>query len=411
MTMNELAGRHILLGVAAGIAAYKAAYLCRRLKEAGADVWVSMTRSATHFITPLTMETLSEREVLIEMFPANRFVGTRHIDVAQWTDLAVIAPATADFIGRYANGLADDMLTTLLISTTAPVLIAPAMNTDMYNHAAVQQNMATLRQRGVYFVDPTVGELACKTYGVGRMAEPEVIAAEAARLLGQSQVKDLSGATILVTAGPTREPLDPVRYLSNRSSGKMGYALAEAAQKRGARVILVSGPTALATPPGVERVDVETAQQMHDAVMTRLADCSAVIAVAAVSDWRAKDQAAEKLPKADGPPKLKLEATPDILGAVGARKSEGQYVVGFSLETDEQKLASSEKLTAKNLDLLVANNPMMAGSEFGGDSNEAILALRDGTSERPGLLSKHDLAQRILDHVAAGLATKTKATV
>jgi phosphopantothenoylcysteine decarboxylase/phosphopantothenate--cysteine ligase len=409
--MNELADRHILLGITAGIAAYKAAYLCRRLKEAGADVWVSMTRSATHFITPLTMETLSEREVLIEMFPANRFVGTRHIDIAQWTDLALIAPATADFIGRYANGLADDMLTTLLISTKAPVLIAPAMNTEMYNHPAVQQNMATLRQRGVHFVDPAVGELACKTYGVGRMAEPETIAAEAARLLGQTVPKDLSGATVLVTAGPTREALDPVRYISNRSSGRMGYAVAEAAQQRGARVILVSGPTILAAPVGVERVDVETAQQMHDAVMARMTDCAAIVAVAAVSDWRAKEQAANKLPKADGPPKLKLEATPDILASVGEKKSDRQFVVGFSLETDAQKLTSADKLKAKSLDLLVANNPLMAGSEFGGDSNEAILTLRDGTVERPGLLSKRDLADRILDHVSAGIAANTKARV
>jgi phosphopantothenoylcysteine decarboxylase/phosphopantothenate--cysteine ligase len=370
------------------------------LKEAGADVWVSMTKSATHFITPLTMETLSERDVLIDMFPANRFVGTRHIDVATWTDLAIIAPATADFIGRYAGGLADDMLTTLLISTTAPVLLAPAMNTEMYNNVAVQENMARLRARGIGFVDPGIGELACKTVGVGRMAEPDAIVAAAEAVFSAIPGNDLAGKTILVTAGPTREQIDPVRYISNHSSGKMGYAVAEAAQRRGARVILISGPTSLATPERVERIDVVSAQEMHDRAMERFGECSAAIAVAAVSDWRVAVPSANKLPKSDGPPQLAFEATPDVLGAMGKKKKPNQFLIGFSLETASDRLESKEKLNGKNLDLLVANNPTVPGSEFGGDSNEAILIGKDGQVERPGLLNKRDLANRILDRIA-----------
>lgn len=406
--MSALEGRHILLGITGGIAAYKSAYLCRRLKDAGADVWVSMTRNATHFITPLTMETVSEREVLIEMFPANRFVGTRHIDVADWTDLAIIAPTTANFIGRYANGLADDLLTTLLISMTCPVLLSPAMNTDMWNHPAVQANLATLRARGVHFAEPGVGMLACKTVGVGRMAEPEEIVAVAERLFQTVTVNDLAGQKVLVTAGPTREPLDPVRFISNQSSGKMGYAVAAAAQRRGALVTLISGPTALATPAGVDRIDVETAQQMHDAAIARFDTCAACIAVAAVSDWRAKQPAHDKLPKSDGPPRLDLEPTPDILAALGKKKRPGQVLVGFSLETEPSRLASNEKLTRKNLDLLVANNPTKSGSEFGGDTNEATLIHADGQSDTTGVLTKSELADRILDRVARLLTGGTR---
>jgi phosphopantothenoylcysteine decarboxylase/phosphopantothenate--cysteine ligase len=404
--MDTLQGRHILLGITGGIAAYKSAYLCRRLKGKGADVWVSMTRNATHFITPLTMETLSEREVLLEVFPANRYVGTRHIDISNWTELAIVAPATANFIGRYANGLADDMLTTLLISVTAPVLLAPAMNTDMYNHPAVQENLQRLRSRGVHMVDPTVGQLACHTVGVGRMAEPETIVTAAEVLLQSTRKLDLAGQIILVTAGPTREPIDPVRVITNRSSGKMGYAIAAAAQQRGAHVILVSGPTMLPTPPGVEFISVETAQEMYNAALARFDSCSAAIAVAAVSDWRVSHPEAQKLPKADGPPQLHLEATPDTLATMGARKRPGQFLVGFSLETDPARLDSAAKLRSKNLDLLVANNPTAPGSEFGSDHNDALLIDRAGQVDHPGLLTKQELAQRVLDRVAASLAAR-----
>lgn len=404
--MSNLKDRRILLGITGGIAAYKSAYLCRRLKERGADVWVSMTKNATHFITPLTMETLSEREVLLEVFPANRYVGTRHIDISDWTELAIVAPATANFIGRYANGLADDMLTTLLISVTAPVLLAPAMNTDMYNHRAVQENMQRLRTRGVHMVDPTVGQLACHTVGIGRMAEPETIVAAAEAILLGSGRQDLAGQTILVTAGPTLEPIDPVRVITNRSSGKMGYAIAAAAQQRGANVILVSGPTMLATPPGVELIRVETAQEMYNAALGRFESCVAAIAVAAVADWRVSHPEAQKLPKADGPPHLELEPTPDILATMGARKKPAQILVGFSLETDPTRLDSAAKLRSKNLDLLVANNPTARGSEFGSDHNDALLIDRAGQVDRPGLLTKQELAQRVLDRVALSLAKR-----
>lgn len=409
--MNTLEGRRILLGITGGIAAYKSAYLCRRLKDAGADVWVSMTKHATHFITPLTMETLSQREVLLEMFPENRFVGTRHIDISDWAELSIIAPATANFIGKYAHGLADDLLSTLLISVTSPVLIAPAMNTDMYNHPAVQENMRTLRGRGVHFVEPGVGILACNTFGVGRMAEPEEIVAAAERILDQGRVSDLVGRTILVTAGPTVEPLDPVRVLTNRSSGKMGYAIAARAAERGAKVILISGPTALTAPAKVERIDVETGQQMHDAVMRYFDACDGAIAVAAVSDWRAVHPAAEKLSKDDGPPTLDLEPAPDILDAMGRRKTVRQFLAGFSLETDRGRLESDVKLKRKNLDLLIANNPTESGSEFGGDTNEAVLIGRDGQIDRPGRLTKIALADLILDRVAKALAQMDPARV
>ncbi|MEW5875484.1 MAG: bifunctional phosphopantothenoylcysteine decarboxylase/phosphopantothenate--cysteine ligase CoaBC [Candidatus Zixiibacteriota bacterium] len=402
--MSVLEGKRVLLGITGGIAAYKSAYLCRRLKDAGADVWVTMTRNAAQFITPLTMETLSQREVLIDMFPENRFVGTRHIDISDWAELVIVAPATANFIGKYANGIADDMLTTLLISTQAPVMLAPAMNTDMYNHVAVQENMRTLHGRGVYFVEPGVGLLACNTYGVGRMAEPEEIVRAAEEVLGRSLARDLTGRTILVTAGPTVEPIDPVRVITNRSSGKMGYAVAERAARRGAKVLLVSGPTMLASPAGVERVDIRTAQEMHDAVMSQFDSCDAAIAVAAVSDWRVAGPAMQKLSKNDGPPWLDLVPTPDILAAMGSRKKAGQMLVGFSLETEAARLESPTKLKQKNLDLLIANNPTTPGSEFGGEMNEAILIARDGDVARPGLITKRALADLILDRVAAGLA-------
>ncbi|MBI5869190.1 MAG: bifunctional phosphopantothenoylcysteine decarboxylase/phosphopantothenate--cysteine ligase CoaBC [candidate division Zixibacteria bacterium] len=399
--MSSLTGRHILLGITGGIAAYKSAYLCRRLKDKGADVWVSMTKNATHFITPLTMETLSEREVLLEMFPATRYVGTRHIDISDWTELSIVAPATANFIGRYANGLADDMLTTLLISVTSPVMLAPAMNTDMYNHPAVQENLQRLRARGVHMVDPTSGLLACHTVGVGRMAEPETIVAAAELLLEQSGRHDLTGKTILVTAGPTQEAIDPVRVITNRSSGKMGYAIATAAQQRGAHVILISGPTMLPAPAGIELVNVTSAQEMFNAAMARFDTCSAAIGVAAVSDWRVAKPGLHKLAKADGPPELHLEPTPDILAGMGARKRPGQIIIGFALETDPARLDSVTKLRAKNLDLLVANNPTAPGSEFGSDHNDALLIDREGHVDRPGLLTKQDLAHRILDRLAS----------
>jgi phosphopantothenoylcysteine decarboxylase/phosphopantothenate--cysteine ligase len=397
--MKPLDGRHILLGISGGIAAYKSAYLCRRLKEAGADVWVSMTPNGAKFITPLTMETVSERDVLIEMFPADRYVGTRHIDIAKWTELALIAPATANLIGRYAHGLADDLLTTLLISTTSPVMMAPAMNTEMWYNAAVQENLQKLRNRGVLFVEPGVGELACRTVGVGRMAEPEEILETVIAFFNAQHSRDLLGLSVLVTAGPTQEPLDPVRVITNRSSGKMGYAVAQAAAARGARVTLVSGPTALPRPAVAEFVSVQTAEQMHDAVRSRFERADIAIGVAAVADWRPVHPSDAKLSKDAGAPVINWEPTPDILADLGACKRANQLLVGFSLETNPKRLVSPAKLDKKNLDLLVANNPTQSGSEFGGDTNEAIFITRDGVAESTGVVSKLDLAHLILDRV------------
>ncbi len=397
--MKPLDGRHILLGISGGIAAYKSAFLCRRLKDAGADVWVSMTPNGAKFITPLTMETVSGRDVLIDMFPADRYVGTRHIDIATWTELALIAPATANLIGRYANGLADDLLTTLLISTTSPVMLAPAMNTEMWHNAAVQENLQKLRNRGVLFVEPGVGELACHTVGVGRMAEPEEILESVIAFFNAQRSRDLLGMSVLVTAGPTQEPLDPVRVITNRSSGKMGYAVAQAAVARGAKVTLVSGPTSLPHPAVAEFVPVQTAAQMHDAVRSRFERADITIGVAAVADWRPTHASDSKLSKDAGAPAISWEPTPDILADLGTRKRANQVLVGFSLETDSKRLTSSTKLTRKNLDLLVANNPTQSGSEFGGDTNEAILTRRDGTTESTGIVSKLELAHLILDRV------------
>lgn len=399
--MSPLSGRHILLGITGGIAAYKSAFLCRRLKDAGADVWVSMTPNGAKFITPLTMETVSGRDVLIDMFPADRFVGTRHIDVAQWADLALIAPATANLIGRYANGLADDLLTTLLISTTAPVMLAPAMNTEMWFNAAVQENLQKLRNRGVLFVEPGTGELACHTVGVGRMAEPEEILQSVIEHFNATRSRDLLGVSILVTAGPTQEPIDPVRVITNRSSGKMGYAVAQAAAARGAKVSLISGPTALSRPAVSEFVPVQTAGEMHHAARERFERADIVIGVAAVADWRPTHAADSKMSKDAGSPKIEWEPTPDILADLGSRKRDNQILVGFSLETESERLNSTAKLQKKNLDLLVANNPTKSGSEFGGDTNEAILTSRDGTSTSTGIVSKLDLAHQILDRVIA----------
>jgi phosphopantothenoylcysteine decarboxylase/phosphopantothenate--cysteine ligase len=335
------------------------------------------------------------------MFPADRFVGTRHIDVAQWADLVLIAPATANLIGRYANGLADDLLTTLLISTTAPVMLAPAMNTEMWFNAAVQENLQRLRNRGTLFVEPGTGELACHTVGVGRMAEPDEILEVVIEHFNAARSRDLLGLNILVTAGPTQEPLDPVRVITNRSSGKMGYAVAQAAAARGAKVTLISGPTALPRPAVSEFLPVQTADQMHSAARDRFEGADVVIGVAAVADWRPSHAADSKLSKDAGSPKIEWEPTPDILADLGRRKRDSQILVGFSLETDAARLASSAKLEKKNLDLLVANNPTKSGSEFGGDTNEAILTSRDGTSSQTGVVSKLELAHQILDRALA----------
>jgi phosphopantothenoylcysteine decarboxylase/phosphopantothenate--cysteine ligase len=392
----------ITLGVTGGVAAYKAAELVRRLQQDGFSVQVVMTRSAREFVTPLTFAALSGQKVITDLFgdssggEANLESAIEHIAVAQRTDLLLVAPATADIIASFARGIADDFLTTLYLASTAPVVVAPAMNVNMWNHAATQENIETLRARGVIVVDPDEGYLACGMIGAGRLAGQEQIVA-AVRKTMKAQ-RDLEGETVLITAGPTCEDLDPVRYITNRSSGKMGYAVADAAARRGAKVILVSGPTNLETPAGVERIDVRSANEMHRAVMDRVAAASTAILAAAVADYRPVEQHAEKIKRADSSLTVSFEPTPDILADVA--KNKGQKIVaGFAAETDHVAENARKKLLAKNADLIVANDVTAEGAGFDHDTNIVTLFSRDGRDLALPKMSKSEVAQRILDEV------------
>jgi phosphopantothenoylcysteine decarboxylase/phosphopantothenate--cysteine ligase len=391
-----LKGKRILLGVTGSIAAYKAVELLRELTKRGAEVQVVMTEAATKFVAPLTFETLSRQPVLLDMFSLAYGSRIGHIEATQRADLFVVAPATAQTIARMALGLADDFLSCIFLASRCPVLVAPAMDSDMYQHVAVQENLARLRDRGVQIVDPGYGELASGLVGPGRLADlPEIVAA-VERLV--SPACDLDGRVVLVTAGPTREPVDPVRYLSNRSSGKMGYAIAEAATARGAKVILISGPTSLTPPQGVDVVLVETAQQMYDAVLAKLPTATVVIKAAAVADYRPKHVAGRKIKKDEKVPEVTLEPTPDILAEIGKRK-EGQVLVGFAAETEDLVANARKKLERKNLDLMVANDVGQPGAGFDGDTNIVkILDAQGGVEELP-LQAKRSVADRILDRV------------
>ncbi|HET8921695.1 MAG TPA: bifunctional phosphopantothenoylcysteine decarboxylase/phosphopantothenate--cysteine ligase CoaBC [Candidatus Acidoferrum sp.] len=392
----------ITLGVTGGVAAYKAAELVRLLQQDGFSVQVVMTRGAREFVTPLTFASLSGQKVITDLFgdssggEANLESAIEHIAVAQRTDLLLVAPATADIIAKFARGIADDFLTTLYLASTAPVVIAPAMNVNMWNHAATQENIAALRGRGVTVVDPAEGYLACGMIGPGRLAgQKEIVAAVREALKAQ---RDLDGETILVTAGPTYEDLDPIRYLTNRSSGKMGYAVAEAAARRGAKVVLVSGPTNLETPVGVNRVDVRSAHEMHVAVKDRIADASIAILAAAVADYRPADQSTEKIKKANAPLTIALEPTADILAEVAKNKGQ-KIVVGFAAETDHVAENARKKLQTKNADLIVANDVKAEGAGFDHDTNVVTLFSRDGRDLALPKMSKGEVAQRILDEV------------
>jgi phosphopantothenoylcysteine decarboxylase/phosphopantothenate--cysteine ligase len=392
----------ITLGVTGGVAAYKAAELVRLLQQDGFTVQVVMTRGAREFITPLTFAALSGQKVITGLFgdssggEANLESAIEHIAVAQRTDLLLVAPATADILAKFARGIADDFLTTLYLASTAPVVLAPAMNVSMWNHAATQENVAMLRARGVKIVDPAEGYLACGMIGAGRLAgQAEIIAAVREVLKAE---RDLAGETVLVTAGPTCEDLDPVRYITNRSSGKMGYAVAEAAALRGAKVILVSGPVNLEAPAGVERVDVRTANEMHRAVLDRIAETSIAILAAAVADYRPVERHAEKIKKSSAALHISLEATADILADVA--KSKGQkIIVGFAAETDHVAENARKKLSAKNADLIVANDVTAEGAGFDHDTNIVTLFSRDGRDLALPKLNKSEVAQRILDEV------------
>jgi phosphopantothenoylcysteine decarboxylase/phosphopantothenate--cysteine ligase len=390
----------VALGVTGGIAAYKAAEIVRLLQDRGIRVQVIMTRAAQEFVRPLTFAALSGEKVITGMFApgeehaANIDSAIEHIAVAQSIDALVVAPATADILAHFAQGIAGDFLTTLYLATTAPVVVAPAMNVNMWNHPATQANLEILRRRGVRVVEPGSGYLACGMTGSGRLAENEALVAAVLEALGASQ--DLNGETVLITAGPTREKIDPARYLTNRSSGRMGYAVAEAALRRGARVILVSGPTALTPPAGAEITRVESAGQMRDAVLELLPQATVVIKTAAVSDYRAKSISGQKI-KRKGSITLELEPTEDILKEISLRK-QSQIVIGFAAETENALENARQKLAAKHLDAIVVNDVSREGIGFDSDRNQVTIIAHDEVIEVPEN-TKLEIAQRVLDQV------------
>jgi phosphopantothenoylcysteine decarboxylase/phosphopantothenate--cysteine ligase len=390
-----LHGKEIVLGVTGGIAAYKAVELLRLLTKAGANVRVIMTREAMEFVAPLTFQTLSMNPVYIDLFSliSERDIG--HIALADRADLIVIAPATANIIGKIASGLADDLLTTTVMASKAPVLIAPAMNVNMYQNSIYRENADKLARHGYLFVEPARGMLACGWEGEGKLQEPQIIFEEIVSVLTP---KDLAGEKVLVTAGPTREEIDPVRFISNHSSGKMGYALARAAYRRGAAVTLVSGPTCLDEPYGVEMVRVISAVEMRDAVLRCLDESTIVIKAAAVADYRPEVRGERKMKKSDRPVTLKLVENPDILAEIGKMKG-GRTVIGFAAETDNLVENAREKLQRKNLDMVVANDLGQEGAGFNVDTNVVKLLFREGDVEDVPLMGKDELADLILDRV------------
>ena len=395
-----LKGKTIVLGVTGGIACYKAAALASLLVKQHADVQVVMTENATKFITPITFEQLTGNKALTDTFDRNFQHKVEHIALAQRADMVLIAPATANVIAKLAHGLADDMLTTTVLACTCPKAVAPAMNTNMYENPVTQDNLQLLRHYGWEVVEPASGPLACGTEGKGRLPEPEQLLETCLHTLAHE--KDLVGKRVLVTAGPTREALDPVRYLTNHSSGKMGYAVAKAASRRGAEVTLVSGPTALPRPQYMEVVDVVSAQDMFEAVTARAPEMDIVIKAAAVADYRPASVADNKIKKKDGDFSIPLERTQDILGTLGANKPAGQFLCGFSMETENMLENSRAKLTKKNLDMIAANNVKVEGAGFGVETNVLTLITPDGVQELP-LMSKDSAADVLLDAIAEKL--------
>lgn len=394
----------VVLGVSGGIAAYKAAEIVRLLQERGIRVQVVMTRSAQEFIRPLTFAALSGEKVITDMFATSDGAGqaapnidsaVEHIAVAQSLDALLVAPATADVLAKFAQGIASDFLTTLYLATTAPVVVAPAMNVNMWNHPATQANLEILKKRGVRVIDPGEGYLACGMTGSGRLAENEVIIAAVMEALGASQ--EFAGERILITAGPTREKIDPVRYLTNRSSGRMGYALAEAALRRGARVLLVSGPTSLTAPGAAEVTRVESAEEMRQAMLQLLPQATIVIKTAAVSDYRPKSPSTQKI-KRTGPMSLDLEPTADILAEV-ARHKKSQIIVGFAAETQNVLENARKKLASKSLDAIVVNDVSQEGIGFDSERNAVTIITQSEVVEVPET-TKWEVAQRVLDQIA-----------
>lgn len=387
----------VLVGITGGIAAYKIAELVSRLYKNGFNVQVVMTEHATRFITPLTLRTLSNNPVLVDMFDESGTHRVQHIGVAEEADILVIAPATANFIAKMACGLADDLLSTIVLATRAPVLIVPSMNTNMYDHPATQDNIRKLKDRGVIVLEPAEGALACGVSGRGRLPEIEIIYDRIVEVL-EERPRDLENKTILITAGATQEDIDPVRFITNRSTGKMGYALAAAAARRGARVFLVSGPTSLAVPDGVECRMVRSAREMNDICHQLFDQVDIVIGAAAIADYRPLDYSDEKIKKGDDDLVIKLARNPDILEGLGKRKQH-QILVGFAAETSDVIRNARQKMKKKNLDLLVANDLTVEGAGFAVDTNIVTLLYKDGREKKLPIMSKLEVAEIILDTV------------
>ena len=392
----------VLLGVGGGIAAYKAAELARALMDRGASVETIMTKAATAFVQPLTFASLTGHKVITDLFSAGGSAeetlssAIEHIRVARDHEMLVVAPCTADLLAKFANGHADDFLSTTYLAFTGKVVLAPAMNTNMWNHPATQKNLATLRERGTIIIDPEAGYLACGMVGPGRLADPQHIADIALRALKGRQ--DLEGETVLITAGPTQEPLDPVRYISNRSSGKMGYALADAARMRGAHVVLVSGPVHLTAPAGVELVRVTTALEMRDAVLSRLSQATIIIKSAAVADYHVANVPTQKVKKTAAKVSIDLDPTPDILAECGRLKGD-RILIGFAAETQNMVEEARRKMKTKNCDMVVGNLVSQDGIGFESDSNEVTLVLQSGETERIQKALKREIADRIFDQI------------
>jgi len=400
---GSLDNKKVALGISGGIAAYKAAEVLRGLQRAGCTVRVGMTKRACEFVQPLTFRALSGSHVIVDDYAADNPDPIAHITFSQTVDLFLIAPATANIIGKLANGIADDFLTSTYLASTAPVLIAPAMNTSMWHHPATQRNLQQLRSDGVFIIEPDEGEMACGTIGPGRLSEPERIVAAALDILRNSGIettRDLAGEHVLITVGATREAIDPVRFISNNSSGRMGFAIAEAAKARGARVTVVAGATTAPLPANVALVRVGSAEEMHQAVMQSLDDASVFIGTAAVADYRPANRSPRKIKKTLSSLSLDLERTPDILRAVAEVKHQGLLVIGFAAETEDVLANAQEKFTAKNLDAIVANDITQEGAGFDSLTNEVIIITRERTSPvHVPLMSKTELANIILDEV------------
>ena len=401
----DLGDRKIVLGVTGGIAAYKAAAVASRLKKLGAEVHTVLSRAAQNFVGELTFREITGQPVTTGMFGTVSHFHVEHIALAQMADMVLVAPATANFLAKAAAGMADDMLTTLVLATKAPIFVAPAMNSAMYENIATQRNMALLREQGWHIIEPATGALACGGEGVGRLPEPEALVEEVVRFFAENST--LAGVKVLVTAGGTMEPIDPVRYIGNRSSGRMGYRVAEEAARRGAETVLVSAATSLKPPAGVRLVSVNTAAEMYEVVMTEFPDTDIVIKAAAVADYRVKNAATEKIKKNDPTLTLELERNPDILEELGRRKNSEQVLVGFAAETENLEEYARRKIAKKNLDFIVANNVSELGAGFDTETNIAVIIKPTGEKRPCPLMNKRELAAIILDEATACLQAKS----